>query len=173
MNLKRVFTSWGLIIVLLGFSHVSFAQGDPTDSLPNDPGAIRTFIVQNLKFGAFTQGGSGGTVRIETNGSRSVTGSIIGLNLGQVYFQAIIDIESAPGSLISITNGPDVVLSGSNGGTITLHIGVSDPASPFGTNTMPPGRTPVNIGGIITVGNPAASPPGVYSGTFIVTFNQE
>jgi hypothetical protein len=93
--------------------------------------------------------------------------------MGQVYFQAIIDIESAPGSLISITNGPDVVLTGSNGGSITLHIGDSDPPSPFGTSTMPPGRTPVNIGGTITVGNPAASPPGVYSGVFMVTFNQE
>lgn len=173
MNLKKVFITWALITVLLGLSEFTFAQGDPTDSLPGDPGAIYTFVVQNLKFGAFTQGGSGGTVKIETNGSRSATGSIIGLNLGQVYFEAIIDIESAPGSLISITNGPDVVLTGSNGGTITLHIGNSNPASPFSTNTMPPGRTPVHIGGTITVGNPSASPPGVYSGTFMVTFNQE
>ena len=92
MNLKKVLISWVLIIILLGLSKFSFAQGDPTDSLPGDPAAIHTFVVQNLKFGAFTQGGTGGTVRIETNGSRSATGSIIGLNLGQVYFQAIIDI---------------------------------------------------------------------------------
>lgn len=149
------------------------AQGDPTDSLPGDPGAIYVYTYQNLKFGAFTQGASGGTVVIGTNGTRSVTGTVVALNLGITYFQAIFEVEAAPGSLISITNGADATLTGSNGGSITLQIGSSDPGSPFNTTVSPPSTTTVNIGGTITVGNAAAAPPGAYSGTFSVTFNQE
>ena len=161
-----------LASVLCCITMLSFAQ-NPTDSLPGDPGAIYVFTTQNLKFGTFTQGGTGGTISIATDGSRSVTGSIIGLNQGNTYFQAIIDVEAPPGSLISITNGADVVLTGSNGGTVTLHIGNSDPGSPFGTTIPPPGRTQVSIGGTLTVGTPASAPPGNYSGTFSITFNQE
>jgi hypothetical protein len=65
-------------------------------------------------------------------------------------------VEAAPGSLISITNGPDATLTGSNGGTVSLHIGNSDPTSPFNTTVSPTSRTPVNIGGTLTIGNPAA-----------------
>ncbi len=82
-------------------------------------------------------------------------------------------MEAAPGSLISITNGPDATLTGSNGGTVSLHIGNSDPTSPFNTTVSPQSRTPMNICGTLTIGNPAASPPGTYSGVFYVTFNQE
>ena len=153
-------------------SLVTYAQ-DPTDSLPGDPGAIYVYTYQNLKFGAFTQGASGGTVGIATNGTRSVTGTVVALNLGITYFQAIFDVEAPPGSLISITNGTDATLTGSNGGAITLHIGSSDPGSPFSTSIPPPGRTSVSIGGTITVGNSTAAPPGAYSGTFSITFNQE
>ncbi len=149
-----------------------YAQ-DPTDSLPGDPGGIYVYTSQNLKFGAFTQGASGGTVGIATNGTRSVTGTVVALNLGITYFQTIFDVEAPAGSLISITNGADATLTGSNGGSITLHIGSSDPGSPFSTTVSPPSRTSVSVGGTITVGNSTAAPPGAYSGTFNITFNQE
>jgi hypothetical protein len=54
-----------------------------------------------------------------------------------------------------------------------LHIGSSDPASPFVINTVPPVYTPFNVGGSLTVSNPLANPPGNYSGTFAITFVQE
>jgi len=161
-----------LLLAVASSSDVK-AQGDPTDSLPGDPGAIYVYTYQNLKFGAFTQGASGGTVVVGADGTRSVTGTVVALNLGITYFQAIFNVEAAPGSLISITNGADATLTGSNGGSITLHIGSSDPGSPFNTTVSPPATTTVNIGGTITVGNSTAAPPGAYSGTFSVTFNQE
>ena len=167
----RIIRSW-LVVCICSLSLVSYAQ-DPTDSLPGDPGGIYVTTYQHLKFGAFTQGASGGTVVISNTGSRSVTGTVVGLNLGITYYQAIINVEAPPGSLISITNGPDATLTGSNGGSITLHIGNSSPGSPFSTSIPPPGVTPVNIGGTLTVGNSTAAPPGAYSGTFYITFNQE
>ena len=146
---------------------------NPTDSLPGDPGAIYTYTVQNLQFGVFAQGGTGGTIVVSNAGVRSATGSVLPLNQGGSYFEAIIDVEAANGSLISITNGADVTLNGSNGGTMTLHIGDPSPGSPFNVTVSPPATTPVHIGGTLTVGNSGASPPGSYTGTFYITFNQE
>jgi len=160
-------------LLITGLSFISvytFAQGD---SIPPDPGAITVYLVQNMSFGAFSNGASGGTVIISTNGARSVTGNVIPLNMGVQYFQAIFDVDSPIGSIISILNGSDAVLTGSNGGSMTMHIGGSDPPSPFIIIVNQPVRTPVNIGGTLTVGNTAANPPGTYNGTFYITFNQE
>ncbi len=168
---KRLSISKLIIVMLTLFlSKVTYAQ-DPTDSLPGDPGAIYTYIIQSLQFGTFVKGATGGTITVANNGARSATGSIVLLNQGVSSYQTIIDVEAPPYSLISITNGPDVILTGSNGGTATLEIGDSDPGSPFNTYIPPPGRTPVSIGGKLTI--PPGAPPGIYTGTFYVTFNQE
>jgi len=149
------------------------AQVDPTDSLPGDPGAITVYNVQNMSFGAFSTGSTGGSVIISTNGLRTVTGNVVPLNLGVQYFQAIFDIDAPVGSIVSILNGPDAILTGSNGGSMSMHIGGSNPPSPFITMAAQPLRTQVSIAGTLSVGTPAANPPGSYNGTFYITFNQE
>jgi hypothetical protein len=162
--------------LLTGLSCMSFlcyAQIDPTDSLPGDPGGLTIYTVRNMSFGAFSCGSTGGTVTISNTGIRSVTGSVIALNMGVLYFPAIFDVDAPLGSILSILNGPDATLTGSNGGTMSMHIGSSDPPSPFITTVTQPARTPVNIGATLTVGNPSANPPGIYNGTFYITFIQE
>lgn len=134
---------------------------------------ISTHTIQDMRFGAFSQGGSGGTISVSNSGSRSVTGSVLALNLGSTYHQAIFEVEATATTVVSISNGPDVTLTGSNGGTMSLHIGNSDPSSPFISTVVPPGRTQVKIGGTLTVGNSGASPPGSYTGTMYITFNNE
>jgi len=170
---KRLVGKAFFVLILSLVSHFSFAQIDPTDSLPGDPGGLTAYTIQNLNFGAFTLGSSGGTVIISSSGMRSVTGDVVALNLGTPFFQAIFDIDAPEGSIVSILNGSDVALTGSNGGSMTMHIGASDPPSPFITTVVQPSRTQVNIGGTLTVGSPTANPPGSYSGTFYITFNQE
>jgi hypothetical protein len=129
--------------------------------------------LQNLNFGAFSQGSSGGTLNLSPSGVRSATGTVVPLNLGVYYSQAIFEIEATEGTIISITKGSDATLLGSNGGSMTLHIGNSIPASPFITAVSPPGKTQVHIGGTLTIGSPAQNPPGTYSGTFFITFHNE
>jgi hypothetical protein len=129
--------------------------------------------LQNLCFGAFAQGSNGGTITISTNGSRNATGSVIPLNTGSFPAQAIFGVEAPEGTIISILNGPDVNLTGSNGGTMSLHIETADPLSPFISSVAPPGKIIVNLGGTLTVGDAFTSPPGSYSGTFYITFNNE
>jgi hypothetical protein len=123
--------------------------------------------------GAIIQGSIGGQVIIDPQGSRSVTGDIIPVNMGYQYFPAIFEVEAIPGSLITIVNGPDVILNGNNGGTLTLHIGTSIPVSPFINTKNPPFRTQVRIGGTLYVGSSFANPSGNYIGYFSVTFAQQ
>ena len=154
------------IISLLVMSQQVIAQEPP-------PRPVAVTVTQNLGFGAFAQGAVGGTVTISSVGIRSATGDVILLNLGYSFSTSIFRLVANPGTVISILNGSDVSLPGSNGGSMLLHIGASDPVSPFVITTIPPAFTLLNIGGTLTVGNSAANPPGSYSGTFNITFIQE
>jgi hypothetical protein len=127
--------------------------------------------IENLGFGSFSNGGSGGTIIVSSSGSRSSTGSIILLNLGQPHSQALFDVVAPAGTIISITNGTDATLNGNNGGVMTLTLGPSDPSSPFVAD--PSGTTRVSLGGTLTIGSTASSPPGTYTGSLYITFNNQ
>lgn len=160
-----------LLGILLVLSHSeAFAQQPPA---PPRPIAVYVNPAQGLNFGAFYQGNAGGSVIVYPNGSRSVTGDVIQANLGFSFSPALFEVDANPGTLISILNGPDVTLTGSNGGSMMLHIGSASPGSPFVTTAIPPARTVVSVGGTLTVSSPLANPAGSYSGTFSVTFIQE
>lgn len=157
---------WAMLI-LMAYSCANAQQQPPR------PVTIYVNPSQGLIFGAFFQGISGGTVIIYPDGSRTVTGSIVQANLGYPFSPAIFEVDANPGTLISILNGPDVTLTGSNGGFLQLHVGASSTGSPFITTAVPPVRTLVRIGGTLIVGSPLANPAGSYSGSFSVTFIQE
>jgi hypothetical protein len=154
------------IIFLFFIFQETIAQEPP-------PRPISVTVTQNLGFGAFTLGAMGGTVTISSAGARSATGDIILLNLGYSFSTVTYRLVANPGTMVSLLNGPDVSLPGSNGGSLLLHIGSSNPASPFIMTTIPPAYTVLNIGGTLTVGNSASNPPGNFSGTFYITFIQE
>jgi hypothetical protein len=128
---------------------------------------------QNFSFGAFSPGNSGGTVTVAANGSRTVTGDVIAVNLGFQYFPAIFEIEAPVGTIINIVNGPDTQLTGSNGGAMTLRVEGHNPAPPFISSVSPPQKTPVTVGATLTVSTTASNPAGNYSGSFSLTFVQE
>jgi hypothetical protein len=158
-----------VLIIMLFFAALQEINGQEP---PPRPVQV-TVTAQTLSFGAFTHGVAGGTVVISSGGIRSATGDVILLNLGFSYSTALYQLVGNAGTVISILNGPDVSLPGSNGGSITLHIGASSPASPFVISTVPPAYTLLNIGGTLTIGNSGSNPPGSYSGTFNITFIQE
>jgi hypothetical protein len=161
------FRFWiSLFAAMVMFAISAQAQEDP-------PKPMQVSTYQHLSFGAFINGSNGGTVTIDPQGNRSVTGDIIPVFLGNQYHPAIFEVEANAGVVISIINGPDITLSGSNGGSILLQLGTSLPLSPFINSTRPPFRTQIMIGGTITVGNTLANPPGDYTGQFFVTFIQE
>lgn len=158
----------GLIFLFSSISILNYAQEKP-------PRPIAIFVspIQGLNFGSFTQGPLGGTVIVYANGSRASTGDAFLLSTGPSWTPALFEIETNLGTLITIVNGPNATLTGSNGGTLTLEIGGSDPVSPFVTIVEYPNRTRLQIGGTLYVGNPFANPEGSYSGSFLITLIQE
>jgi len=133
------------------------------------PRPINVTVTQNLSFGAFYHGASGGTVTVDATGTRSYTGSVVLLTIAP-FNVAIYRITGPPGTVVSLLNGPPVSLLRAGGGSLLLTIGNSLPASPF---VLTPGPFNVSVGGTLTVGNSVANPPGNYSGSFNITFVQE
>jgi len=161
------------LILCVGMLLLGCACSVKAQPPPPKPITIYVNPTQGLIFGAFFQGASGGTVIVNPDGSRAVTGSLVLANLGFLYSPAIFEVDANAGTAVSIMNGPDITLTGSNGGTISLHIGAASTGASFVTTVIPPSRTQVRIGGTLTVGTALANPSGNYSGTFAVTFIQQ
>ena len=137
---------------------------------PPRPITVTVSTAQQLRFGSFIQAGVNGTVTVTYDGFRTATGSIILPNMSSIVTPALFIVDAEPGTLITIVNGPTAILTGSNGGTISLELGQSNTHSPFITRSQ---YTEVFIGGTLTVGSLSANPAGFYNGTFQVTFIQE
>lgn len=158
---KRIILMVTGIILLFAASTEIIAQEDP----PRPPSITPT---TDLSFGAFYPGAAGGTITISPAGSRTSTGDVVLLGLGYLFSAAHYNVYSNAGTVISILNGPDVPLTWS-GYSMNLHIGISNPASPF-VNTNPYSvPTELTVGATLSVGNSLANPPGTYNGTFNIT----
>jgi hypothetical protein len=127
---------------------------------------------QGLSFGTFYHGSTGGTITVTPAGARTSTGSIVPI-LSGTYTPALFEVAGNPGTVVTILNGSDVYLAGSNGGSLKLTVGASLPESPFILSLPNPQKTQLYIGGTLTIGNTSANPPGSYSGTFVIIFNQQ
>lgn len=134
---------------------------------------ITTYTVQGFNFGDFYQGASGGTISLSTDGVRTATGDIVLINNWQPLSQAIFEITAPTGLSISILMGTDSTLSGSKGGSMTLHLEGTDVISPFSPTAVAPDRTRIKVAGKLTVGSRVSSPPGIYEGSCSIIFNQE
>jgi hypothetical protein len=156
-----------IILILLGSYNSIFGQEMP-------PRPIRIYpTAQTLNFGAFYHGPAGGTVIVDPSGTRSSTGDVVLLGLGYPFSAAMFEVHAHPGTVISILNGPNVTLTGTPAGSMTLQIGDSDPSSPFVSTVNFNVAIPLYIGGTLTVGNSAANPPGNYTGIFEITLVRE
>lgn len=163
-----------LIIVLIlsgGFITAVIAQPNP----PNPPRPIMLTANNSfpLAFGAFTPGAGGGTVIISPGGTRTSTGDVVLLNMGYAYSSAMFYIRANPGSVVSLMISSPVTLTRGGGGTLTLNLGGTQPASPFVTTLPWPQQTTLLVGGTLSVGPIGSNPAGQYNGTFSVTCIQE
>jgi len=137
------------------------------------PKPVSVDFNQNLSFGAFSPGMSGGTVTITPDGVRFATGSVMLVLQGYLFFPAIFLLEGNPGTIVHLLNGPDATLTGSNGGSMTLHLGDATPGDPIIINAAPPANMQIRIGGTLDVGDQVSNPAGFYNGQFTLMFIQE
>jgi len=166
LYLTRLFFT-GAVLLLSVCS--SYAQ----PGLP--PRTITVKATQGIHFGTFClTGGAGGTVTVGYDGSRSSSGSVALLSLAPVSQPAIFEVKLCAGRNISITFQPTIILIGSNGGTMVLDIGPTE-KGPNGASFTATSDcnfiTPLRVGGTLHV--PGTAMPGMYSGSFDITFDQE
>ena len=158
---KRFILTGTGIILLFAASTETRAQEDP----PRPPSITLT---TDLSFGTFYHGAVGGSVTITPAGSRTSTGDVVLIGPGFSFSPSHYNVYANPGTVISILNGPDVPLSWS-GYSMNLHIGDSEPASPFVNSNPYSVPTELTVGATLSVGNALANPPGTYTGSFNIT----
>lgn len=148
--------------------NLSFAQpGLPQRTITVTP-------TQAINFGTISATGSGGTVTVGWDGSRSSTGDIYLLATAPTAQPAIFEIKLCQGRNVIITYAATTILNGDNGGTLTLNIGPTEKGIngvSFLTNNDCNFITPLRVGGTLHV--PGTVIPGAYTGSFDITFNQE
>lgn len=123
---------------------------------------------QDLNFGIFCQTDDiGGTVTVSNTGTRSATGNIT--FIGQTFSYAAFTITTDSINQFSLQiDKPAISLSGSNGGSMLLQIGTSNPEFPSLVIGSP---AIVYIGGTLTLGTRSESPSGMYGGNYLLYFN--
>ena len=116
-----------------------------------------------LGFGDFAAG-TGGTVVIATDGSRTATGDV-SLSSTDAGAQAVFAVTGEAGYTYAITlPAGSATLDDGSGNTMSVGTWTSDPS---GTGTLTGGAENVNVGATITVGS--GQTPGTYTGTYTVT----
>jgi hypothetical protein len=171
-RMKVTYYRWHIItlfaLVFLFSSDMLKAQFGPP---PPPRKIVVTPTAQGLVFGTFYHGPAGGTISVNASGSKTAGGSVIPLGTGET--PALFEIIGNPGTIVTLLFGPDVSIAGSNGGSLLLHLTDSNPVSPFVLTVPYKVVTQLRVGGTLTVGSSAANPPGSYSGTFTIIFNQQ
>ena len=155
------------LIILLFYAEASFAQ-------PNLPERTITIAAtQGLYFGKFYDLGTGGSVSIDWQGIRTTTGGIVAAP-NSVARPALFEIGLCQGRNVTITYAPTAILTGSNGGAFTLNVGPTEKGvngASFAMENNCNFITMLRVGGTLTI--PGNSPPGFYSGSFEISFDQQ
>ena len=166
---KRLIKLLFLTIVLFVCVGFSFAQ----PVLPQR--TITVTPTQSIYFGTIcNMGWPGGTVTLGWDGSRTSTGNIVLLTMAPTSQPAIFEVKLCEGRNVIITFSPTTTLYGSNGGSLTLDIGPTEKGpngASFATNSDCNFITPLRVGGTLHIAG--SSIPGIYTGSFEITFNQE
>ncbi len=142
--------------------------------LPEAEAQERVIAEQAAEFGAFVVAEGGGTVTVSHEGDRMISGNIIPIDRLEQWTPLLFGIEAPLGAVVHIQNGPDVQMTGSNGGETTVSLGESSHGKSFVSNVSPPDKTYVSISATLSAGMGGNPSPGNYTGSlFIITFIEE
>jgi len=138
------------------------------------PNQLNVYTTQELSFGSFYAGSSGGRVIISPDGNRITTGSVTGLALSPGT-PAIFDVRLIPGRVVHISFPSSAMLyKVGSGENMTINDFTTDKRNNyFVTTSAHPFINTVKVGASLFVGNISFNPAGDYFGSFNVVFIQE
>ena len=169
LNTTKWFIKW-LLLAATFLTCVSYAYAQP--DLPQR--SLTVTATQAIHFGTLWAGATGGEVIVNWDGSRSSTGDVVLLAMAPLAQPAIFEVKICHGRNIIITFSPTTLLTNGTGSSLTLEIGPTEQGgnnASFPTNYDCNFITPLRVGGTLII--PGSAPPGTYSGSFDITFNQE
>jgi hypothetical protein len=129
---------------------------------------------QSIHFGTLTAFGTGGTIIIGWDGSRTAIGDIVLLGVAPFAQPAIFDIKLCQGRNVTISFAASTILTCSGGGSLILDIGPTDRGingGTFITNSDCNFISQLRVGGTLHVPGNAISCN--YTGNLYISFNQE
>lgn len=160
-------------LLLIVLASLYFLQGKCQQvalSITASGTALKVTVRQEISFGAFTQGASGGSITISPEGTRIASGTVVPLNFGSTYLPLILEIEGPKGSIVSMLTDETTLLTGSNGGVMKLKLRRSNPMMPFIISEDALAKSVIKLGAELVAGNLIESPPGNYSGSLHISF---
>jgi hypothetical protein len=161
---------WKIILVMPFFFFIQLHVRMPL----SPPSSLEVYLVQDLCFGSFFTGSSGGAVVITPEGNRIVSGSVIALpsSLGT---PAIFEVRLVPNRMVHLSFPSSVTLRRIGGSECMTVTGFTSdkPGNSFVTKRGHPFINPVRVGATLNVGNADNHPAGNYTGSFTVTFIEE
>ena len=165
-NIKNIELPAAFFALIITLSSLSLpAYGQPEH--PPRPVSIVVSVIQFLNFGSFYHYGTGGTVTINSTGSRSVSGDVV--QFSGSFSAGLVTVSGNKGTVVSFIIAPAILNSGAN--FIRLDDFTTDPVSVI-LAADSPATTSVSIGGTLYIGE-SSNPPGNYSGIFSITVVQE
>lgn len=167
LNKNGVIMKLSFLIMLF---YVAIISAQP--ALPQR--TVTIYPSQGLNFGLFyDQNGSGGSITVDTQGNRTVTGSISTLP-SFPGLPALFEIKLCQGRTITISYPPETILTSSNEDEIIMKIG---PTQKGGNGTVFATENNCNFITILRVGGTLIIPPntktGVFSGNIEISFDQQ
>jgi hypothetical protein len=164
---------FNIIVTISFFIMLFYAQltyGQPV--LPQR--SLTIYASQPINFGLFYDAdGSGGTISINPQGYRTVTGGIKTLP-SYPGLPALFEIKLCQGRAITISYPPTSILKSDNGDEIVMEIGPTQKGgngAVFATENNCNFITILRVGGLLTI--PPNTTTGVFSGEFEISFDQQ
>lgn len=124
-----------------------------------------------MNFGRFSPGPQGGEIVLSPQGTISVLGSVYAgtgfHNAASFYVSGDNDAAFS----ITLPGEPVLLTNMANSKTMKVEQWVSNPSAGIGTGMLQNGFQVVNVGATLKVGTLNDNPVGVYTGTYIITFD--
>jgi len=163
MTTRKIALTLTTLAVMTVSSQAAFAASDTGNASATVVGPLAIAENTALSFGNFAAG-TGGTVVIATDGSRTATGDV-NLSSADTGNQATFDVTGTSGYTYAITlPAGAATLDDGSGNTMSVNTWVSDPS---GTGTLTGGSETLNVGATITVGSGQTA--GTSTGTYTVS----
>lgn len=124
-----------------------------------------------LNFGRFSPGVQGGRIILTPQSTISVLGSVFKGTGSHSAASFYVSGEADAAYSITLPAGPVVLTHISDAKTMVIEDWVSVPAAGPGTGMLQDGFQVVYIGATLKVGTLHDNPPGIYTGSYVITFD--